>query len=87
MIASPKKIIIAVGKNKIVDNLEEAISRIRTHAAPLNAKRLNKKTPCVKTGKCMDCNSPDRICRTLVITQKPYPDTMYIVLINKELGY
>ena len=84
----PKKVIIIAGKNKIVKNQEEAIERIRNIAAPMNAKRLNKKTPCVETGKCMDCNSPDKICCTTVnhgwqLTKA----RINIIIINEELGY
>jgi len=81
MIFGPKKVIIVAGANKLVDTLDEALARIRNIAGPLNAKRLNKKTPCALTGKCTDCNSPDRICKITVILEKT------IVLVGENLGY
>ena len=58
-------------------------------AAPLNAKRLNRKTPCaLHADKCYDCNSPDRICRNLsVLWDKPTGSEYEIILIKEELGY
>lgn len=83
----PNKIFILCGTNKIVRNFDEAIHRIETVAAPRNAKRLNRNTPCVKTGHCSDCNSNDRICRKTLIINKPILDRIHIYLINQELGY
>jgi L-lactate utilization protein LutB len=86
LVWGPKKIIVVAGTNKIVPDLKAAIERIENHAAPQNAMRLNRKTPCVKTGKCENCNSPERICRTTVITEKPYPEWIELVLVEEELG-
>lgn len=84
----PDKVIIIVGKNKIVNNLEDAIERNKNISAPKNCVRLNKKTPCVKIGYCLDCNSEDRICNeyTLIKRQND-PDRIHIIIIDKELGY
>ena len=87
MTFGPKKVIIVVGKNKIVKNLEEARQRVRNIAAPLNTKRLGKKTPCVKTGKCMDCSSPDRICRQTLIQEQQKPGRMNLIIVDEDLGY
>ena len=57
----PKWVIILVGRNKIVADLDEAMFRIKNYVAPANSMRLDKKTPCVKTSFCKECNSPDRI--------------------------
>ena len=59
MIYGPKKVIIVVGRNKIVKDLEAAETRIKHFAAPANAKRLKLKTPCAATGICEECSSPD----------------------------
>jgi len=61
MFIGPRKTIIVCGVNKMVKDLEAAEKRVREWAAPQNAKRLGKKTPCVETGVCSDCSSPDRI--------------------------
>ena len=66
----PKYVVIMVGRNKIVQNLDEAMKRIKNIAAPQNALRHSQKTPCVKTSYCMDCKSPDRICNIWTIHEK-----------------
>ena len=84
----PKHVIILVGRNKIVPDLEEAMWRIKNYAAPVNAMRLDKKTPCVKSGFCEDCMSPERICNIWTITEKSIPKgRIKIVLINEDLGF
>ena len=87
MLYGPDKVIIVAGYNKIVENLSEAIQRNRRISAPANAKRLNKKTPCTVTGKCMNCSSPQRICREYTVIRKPVPNRIFILLINEDYGY
>ncbi len=87
----PKYVIILVGRNKIVSDLESGMFRVKNYAAPLNAIRHDldhgKRTPCVKTSYCIDCKSPDRICNTWTITEKSYPKgRIKVVLINDDLG-
>lgn len=78
-----------IGKNKLAKNLEKAIWRARNIASPKNAQRLGRKTPCaVKGDKCYDCNSPERICRGLLIQwQKMAGANAEVVLVNENLGY
>jgi L-lactate utilization protein LutB len=84
----PKNVIVIVGRNKIVPDLDEAMFRIKNYAAPVNAMRLDKKTPCAKTSVCDDCKSPDRICNTWTITEKSFPKgRVKIILINQDLGF
>ena len=88
MIFGPKQVFIIIGINKLVKNLKEAEERIKLYAGPMDAKKLDKKTPCVSTGECMDCKSPDRICnKYLVYRREPIPNRMKIILINEVLGY
>ena len=83
----PRWVIIVVGRNKIVPDLEEAMLRIKNYVAPANSMRLDKKTPCVKTSFCEECKSPDRICNTWTITEKSFPKgRVKIILINEDLG-
>jgi L-lactate utilization protein LutB len=83
----PKHVILLIGRNKIVGDLEEAMQRVKNYAAPLNAMRLDKKTPCVKTSYCEECKSPDRICNVWTITEKSFPKgRIKVVLINQDLG-
>ena len=84
----PKYVVILLGRNKIVPDLEEAMFRIKNYAAPVNTMRLDKKTPCARTSCCEDCKSPDRICNTWTITEKSFPKgRIKIVLINEDLGF
>ena len=83
----PKFVVIVVGRNKIVSNLEDAMNRIKNFAAPANAIRHGKKTPCAKTAYCMDCKSPDRICNIWTIHEKSHPKgRIKVILINQDLG-
>jgi len=84
----PKHVVIFVGRNKIVPDLEDAMFRIKNYAAPVNSMRLDKKTPCARTSYCEDCKSPDRICNVWTITEKSFPKgRIKVVLINEDLGF
>lgn len=83
----PKKVVVLVGRNKIVPDLETAMYRIKDYVAPTNAMRLDCKTPCAKTSECADCKSSARICNHWTITEKSYPkNRIAVILINEELG-
>ena len=84
-----KKVYLVVGENKIEPSYEQALYRARNVAAPLNAKRLNRRTPCaVNADKCYDCKSPDRLCKNLsVLWGKPLGAEYEIILIHEKLGY
>jgi hypothetical protein len=87
-IFGPGKVILVAGYNKIVEDVQEAIKRIKNVAAPINARRLNIDVPCAKLGKCVDCNSQNRICRVIVIHErKPTLTDMLIILVGEELGF
>lgn len=88
MLYGPEKVIVIVGKNKIVKNVDEAIQRNREYAAPANAKRLDKKTPCARVGHCMDCKSEDRICnKYTIIRRQGRKGRIKVIIVGKELGY
>jgi L-lactate utilization protein LutB len=83
----PKHVIVLVGRNKIVPDLDDAMYRIKNYTAPVNAMRLDKKTPCVQTSYCEECKSPERICNSWTITEKSFPrGRVKVVLINESLG-
>lgn len=83
----PKNVLVLVGRNKIVPDVESAMIRIKNYVAPANAMRLDMKTPCVKTGECADCKSSARICNTWTITEKSFPKKrVKIILINEDMG-
>jgi hypothetical protein len=94
MLFGPNKVVIVAGVNKIVENLEEALKRIRNKAAPLNVKRhleFNPMPPCGITGLCSDCSSPWRICNKTVIIEREYDNNKYkpiitVVIVGEELG-
>ena len=84
----PKKVIVLAGRNKLCSDEFSAMERIRDIAAPVNAARLSKKTPCVATSRCEDCPSPERICNTWTITVKSAPkERTTVILINEDLGF
>ncbi len=84
----PLNVVIFAGRNKIVPDVDAAMRRVKSYAAPVNAIRhSNLKTPCMKTSRCTDCKSPDRICNSWTITEKSYPKgRIRVVLINEDLG-
>jgi len=83
----PRYVVVLVGRNKIVPDIDDAILRIKNYVAPTNVMRLNKKAPCAKTGRCEECKSPDRICNTWTITEKSFPKgRIKVVLMNSDLG-
>lgn len=86
-----EKVLIVSGINKIQENLEKALWRARNVAAPLNARRLNRKTPCALSEpmQCHDCHSPQRICRGIAILAQPCTgnDGTEVVLIGESLGF
>ena len=96
MIFGPRKVIIIVGANKIVKDLEEAHQRIHHVAAPINNMRHHLKghfdttdLACVKTGKCVDCKSPARSCRFTAIIEGSLPDKkdrIHVIIVGEELG-
>lgn len=88
MIYGPKQVIIIVGINKIVKDLKEAENRVRQYAAPIDAKRLNKDTPCTKLGSCVDCKSPNRICNDFVIINGQFiKGRIKVIIVGEVLGY
>lgn len=87
-IFGPGKTILVAGYNKIVEDVQEAIKRTKNVAAPINAKRLNIDVPCAKLGKCVDCNSSNRICRVIVIHERrPSLTDILVILVGEELGF
>ena len=83
----PKFVTILAGRNKITENLDLAVDRVRNYAATKNAARHNLRTPCAKTGQCADCSSSDRICNAWGTIEKSYPKgRIKVILINEELG-
>lgn len=88
MLFGPEKVILVVGVNKIVSNIDEAVKRNKEISAPANAKRLDKITPCSKVGYCMKCKGNDKICREFtVIASQINRDRIHVIFMNESIGY
>ncbi len=98
LLFGPKKVIFIAGKNKIVETLDDAIVRVKTVAAPLNAKRLGCKTYCAEKGHCKSldfggsfasgCSSPQRICCNFTVMAKQRnPERVKVIIVDENLGY
>lgn len=84
----PENVIILAGMNKVVSSVEDGVRRVRDIASPPNTVRLNKNTPCAKTGRCGDCYSDDCICSQIVITRRSgVRNRIKVVLVAEDLGY
>ena len=81
-------ILVVVGMNKVMDNLESAIVRARTVAAPMNKQRFPNATPCEVTGSCADCKSAECICNQILVTRNCRPaGRIKFILVGEELGF
>ena len=88
MAFGPKKVILAVGMNKVAPDLETAVARVKHFASPINNIRLKQNNPCVETGLCSDCRSPQRICNIWsTIEGHMIKDRIHVKLIGEDLGY
>jgi hypothetical protein len=82
------KVLYIIGLNKVTPDLESAISRAKNTATPPNSVRTGTDTPCAKTGYCVDCNSPVRACRAMLIMERvPYGREVHVILVGENLGY
>jgi hypothetical protein len=88
MAFGPRRVIVIAGVNKLVADEEAAWQRIRTIAAPINFKRLNRPNPCTKQGVCMNCNLSSRGCNIYVATRRKPPMMDFSVfIVNDSLGF
>ena len=99
LLYGPKSVIVVCGINKIVKNIDEAIKRVKTIAAPQNTIRLGIETPCGKTGECVSlrkenpelcdgCHGDTRICCNYVVSaQQRHIDRIKVIIIGEEYGY
>ena len=91
----PKNVIVIVGKNKIVRDIDEAVKRVKTVAAPKNCARLEKDTFCQKTGSCIfsegkigsGCKG-DSICSSFIVTgYQQKKGRIKVIIVDEHLGY
>ena len=84
----PENVIVVTGMNKVDTDVAAGIERTKNVAAPPNAVRLNRNTPCALTGRCGHCKSPDCLCAQTVVTSfSPTPGRITVILVGEELGY
>ena len=88
LIHGPRQVILVVGMNKVVTDVESGIARVRNMASPPNAIRLDRKLPCAADGRCHDCLAPDCFCNQIVITRRSgHTGRIHVYLVGEELGY
>lgn len=83
----PKQVIIVVGKNKVVTDVDSAFKRIKTMACPSNAQRLNLKTPCAITGKCSNCLEGTMCAQEVITRYSRHDNRIKVILVGENLGY
>ena len=88
MIFGPKKVIVVIGANKMVKDMDEALDRIK-RVAIMNAKRINHKTPCAESGNCEDCFVKGRVCNYLSVVNNgaKFPGRFTVIVVADEVGY
>ena len=83
----PGRVYLFIGRNKLCDTLDAAVYRARNVAAVALAMQIGLSTPCVKTGVCHDCASPDRICKIFSTIERCEPaGRIHLLFINEDLG-
>lgn len=99
IVFGPRQVIMVVGKNKIVPDINAAIKRVKEKAAPPNTIRLSLDTPCSKLGECVSlskdnsficdgCATDSRICCNYVVSAKQrHKDRIKVIIVNENLGY
>lgn len=84
----PKHVLFVVGLNKVTQDLDSAIKRARSTAAPINCHRFDYKTPCQVDGICHNCNTLECICNYIhVIRNSNVPDKYHVIIVDETLGY
>lgn len=88
IVYGPDSVLVIAGMNKVTDTLEDAVTRARTVAAPMNKQRFPAQTPCEVTGSCADCKSDGCICNQILITRNCNPaGRIKVILVGEELGF
>lgn len=87
MMFGPKRIVLVIGMNKLVKDINAGMERVKMVAAPQNSILFARSTPCAKTGYCVNCNSPERICNITTIMHKaPRGADIHVILVGESLG-
>ena len=83
----PRNVIFIVGMNKLCQNLDAALARARSLAAPVNTARFDISTPCKQDGVCHNCLSPDCICNYIHYLRHSPKGKHQVILVGESLGY
>ena len=77
-----------VSVNKAMPDIASALARARDVSTPANALRVGSQPPCVKIGPCVDCKSPDRLCRAVLILERAaFGRDNHVIIVGEDLGY
>lgn len=88
LIQGPRHVILVIGMNKVVTDVQSGIARVRNMASPANAIRLSRNLPCAATGTCHDCLSPECFCNQIVVTRRSgHAGRIKVYLTGEPLGY
>ena len=101
MLFGPRRVIVIAGQNKIVPDLEHAVVRVKTTAAPANCIRLDCDTFCAKNGQCLRPVCDDKslmaipagscentiCCNTVVMGRQRRPGRVFVIIVGENLGY
>lgn len=88
MLFGPQKVFVVAGVNKIVDNVQDGMRRIKQIVAPMNNRRRMRSNPCTQTGECVDCCSPERICNvTCIMHKRPLLSDIHVFILGEKLGF
>lgn len=84
LIFGPKKVLIVVGVNKIVETLEDGFKRLMEVAATKNVDRMNN---IAKSMGKVPRHNLDNIANKFTYIKADEQDRITIILVNEELGY
>lgn len=88
MIYGPEHVVLVVGYNKIVPDLDAAVRRVETVAGPINADRLDLPSGCRKLGYCVHCKGPGRVCCQYVVqAHQPFPGRITVLILPDSYGF
>ncbi len=89
LIYGPKRVVVIAGENKICENYEDGLDRIKREACPPNARRLGLHVPCATANRCSDCTSPQRMCHITTLLERPTNAVkdVHVLLVEENLGY
>lgn len=88
LLYGPRQVIVLVGMNKVVQDVDAGVKRIQTMACPPNATRLHAGTPCERVGVCAQCHEEGCMCCNIVVTRhNRHAGRVKVILIAEDLGF